>query len=66
VGKVVNITIHQSEVSFHSTGSCQAIVVGLFAGSLGGTSGSAASQPGMMFLLSALDATGLLALFNHK
>jgi hypothetical protein len=66
VGKVVNIIICQSEVSFHPTGTCQAVVAGLFASSLGGTSDSAASQPGMMFLWSALDATGLLALFNHK
>jgi hypothetical protein len=50
VGKVVNVTICESEVSFHPTGTCQAVVVGLFAGSLGGTSGSAASQPCMMFL----------------
>jgi hypothetical protein len=66
VGKVVNATICESEVSFHPTGTCQAVVVGLFAGSLGGTSGSAASQPYMMFLWSTLDTTGLLALFNHK
>jgi hypothetical protein len=66
VGKVVNITIHQSEVSFHPTGTCEAIVVCLFAGPLGGISGSAASRPDMMFFWSALDATGLLALFNRK
>jgi hypothetical protein len=66
VRKVVNITIHQSEVSFHPTRTCQAVVAGLFAGSLGGTSGSAASQPSMMFLWSTLDATWLLALFNRK
>jgi hypothetical protein len=65
VEKVINITIHQSEVSFHPTGTCQAVVAGL-AGSLDRTSGSAASQPSMMFLWSALDATGLLALFNRK
>jgi hypothetical protein len=45
------------------SGAC---VVGLFAGSLGGTSGSAASQPSMMLLWSTLDTTGLLALFNRK
>jgi hypothetical protein len=61
-GKSCNVTIHQSEVSFHPTETCQAVAVGLFAGSLGGTSGSVASQPSMMFLWSALDATGLLAL----
>jgi hypothetical protein len=55
-----------SEVSFPPIGTCQTIVVGLFAGSLGGRSGSAAPQPGMMFLCSALDATRLLALFNRK
>jgi hypothetical protein len=66
VEKFVKVTIHQSEVSYHPTGTCQAVVAGLFAGSLGGTSGSAASQPSMMLLWSALDATGLLALFNHK
>jgi hypothetical protein len=66
VEKVVNVTIHQSKVSFHPTRTCQAVVVGLFADSLGGTLGSAASRPGIMFLWSALDATGLLALFNHK
>jgi hypothetical protein len=36
-----------------------------FAGSWGGTSGSAASQPGMVFLWSTLNATGVLALLNH-
>jgi hypothetical protein len=41
-------------------------MAGLFAGSLSGTLGSAASRPGIMFLLSALDAIGLLALLNHK
>jgi hypothetical protein len=66
VGKVLNITIHQYEVFFHPTGTCQAVVAGLFAGSLGGTSDSAASRPSMMFLWSSLDATGLLALFNCK
>jgi hypothetical protein len=66
MGKVVNITIHQSEVFFHPIGTCQAVVVGLFADSLGGTSGSAASRPGMMFLWSALNAIGLLALFKCK
>jgi hypothetical protein len=66
VEKFVKVTIHQSEVSFHPTGTCQAVVAGLFAGSLGGTSGSVASQPSMMLLWSALDATELLALFNHK
>jgi hypothetical protein len=66
VGKVINATIHQSEVSFHSTETCQAVVASLFAGSLGEISGSATSQPGMMFLWSALDVTVLLALFNHK
>jgi hypothetical protein len=66
VEKIVNITIHQSEVSFHLTGTYQAVVAGLFASSLGRTSGSAASQPDMMFLWSALDATWLLALFNRK
>jgi hypothetical protein len=66
VGKVVNVTIRQSEVSFYPTETCQAIVVGLFACSLGGTSSSVASRPGMMFLWFALDATGLLALFNCK
>jgi hypothetical protein len=33
---------------------------------LGGTLGSEASQPSIMFLWSVLDATVLLALFNHK
>jgi hypothetical protein len=66
VEKVANITIHQSENFFHPTETCQAIVASLFAGSLGGTLGSAASRPDMMFLSSALDATRLLALFNHK
>jgi hypothetical protein len=66
VEKVINITIHQSEVSFHPTGTYQVVMAGLFAGSLDGTSSSAASRPGMMFLWSALDATRLLALFNHK
>jgi hypothetical protein len=66
VGKVINVTIHQSEVSFHPTGTCQAIVVGLFAGSLGGTSDSAISWPSMMLLWSTLDATWLLVLFNRK
>jgi hypothetical protein len=33
-----------------------------FVSSLGGTLGSATSRPGMMFLSSVLDATGLLAL----
>jgi hypothetical protein len=66
VGKVVNVTIHQSEVSFHPTRTCKAIVAGLFAASLGGTSGSAASRSSMIFLWSVLDATRLLALFNRK
>jgi hypothetical protein len=66
VGKVVNVTFHQSVVCFDPSGSCQAVVEGLFAGSLGGTFGSAASRPSMMFLWSALNATELLALFNHK
>jgi hypothetical protein len=66
MGKVVNVIIRQSEVSFHPTGTCQAVVAGLFASSLGGTSGNAASQPGMIFLWSVLDATRLLALFNCK
>jgi hypothetical protein len=66
VGKVVNITIHQSNVSFHPIGTCQAVMAGFFADTLGGTSGSAASRPGMLFAWSALDATGLLALLSHK
>jgi hypothetical protein len=66
VEKVVNVTIHQSEVSFHLSGTCQAIVAGLFASSLGGTSGSGASRSDKMFLWYALDAAGLLALFNRK
>jgi hypothetical protein len=66
VGKVVNITIHQSKVSFHPIGTCQAVMASFFAGTLGGTSGSAASRPSMMFVWSALDATGLLALLNRK
>jgi hypothetical protein len=66
VGEVVNIIIRQSEVFFYPTGTCQAVVACHFAGSLSGPSGSAASQPDMMFLWSALDAIGLLALFNHK
>jgi hypothetical protein len=65
VEKIVNITIHHSEVSFHPTETCQAVVAGLFAGSLDGTLGSAASRLGMMFVWSALDATRLLVLFNR-
>jgi hypothetical protein len=65
VGPIVNIAIHQSVVSFHPTGTRQGIVAGLFAGSWGGTSSSATSQPSTMFLWSTLNVTGLLPLFNH-
>jgi hypothetical protein len=61
----VNIAIHQSVVFFHPTRTCQCIVAGLFAGSWGGTSGSAASQPGMIFLWSTVNAIGSLALFSR-
>jgi hypothetical protein len=61
-GKILNVASRQFVVSFHSTGTCQGIVAGLFTGSWGGTRGSAASRPDMMFLSSALNATGLLTL----
>jgi hypothetical protein len=64
VGTLVNIAMRQSVVSFHPTRTYQGVVVGLFAGSWGGTSGSVAARPGTMFLWSALNATGLLPLFN--
>jgi hypothetical protein len=66
VGKVVNVTFRQSEVCFDPTRTCEVVVAGLFAGSLGETSDSATSRPDMLFLWPALDATGLLALLNHK
>jgi hypothetical protein len=65
VGTLVNVAMHQSVVSFHLTRTCQGVMAGLFAGSWGGTSGSAASRPSTMFLWSALNGIGLLQLFNH-
>jgi hypothetical protein len=63
-GENVNVAIHQSVVFCHPTETCRH-VAGLFAGPWGGTSGSAASQPSMMFLWFTLNTIGLLALLSR-